>query len=239
MLLEVDEHDDRPRFVQGLEEVDPEQVVRLRNCVFTDKDQDFYNIKHLSTHVPARLRTNNEKRDYLFDYGYLVCRWVFFLEIYLNGKSYGGEIHRMYKKEVAAFLKNEPLESSTTDSSKHTHTNESCSNADSRKRRQESSETQARPTKRRHFPNKNRVLTFGDGFCGCGGVSEAARQAGFKCMWGLEKDPEAMAAYRKNFPEATHLEMDAHDFPEIVRRCQHGCDHMHMSCPCCYWSEAQ
>lgn len=41
-----------------------------------------------------------------------------------------------------------------------------------------------------------------DLFCGAGGLSEGFRQAGFTIAAGSDNDPDAMATYRANFPEA-------------------------------------
>ncbi|MFT3897389.1 MAG: DNA cytosine methyltransferase [Thermomonas sp.] len=41
-----------------------------------------------------------------------------------------------------------------------------------------------------------------DLFCGAGGLSEGFRQAGFTIVAGSDNDPDAMATYAENFPEA-------------------------------------
>lgn len=212
MLIKVEEHDNRPRFVQGLETIGLDEIVRVRQCFFTHLDYERLGQSHVTMHVPARLTSKYEIRDWIFGHGKLICRWVHIVEHDRNGKSYGGEVRRMFKREVAEFSeKDQPLE--------------------------------ARPNRSQPPPqnllHKSRVQTMGDGFCGVGGASAGARLAGYHVLWGLEKDALAMEAYRKNFPDAMHLKMDAHDFPAMIMRSIHGCDHVHMSCPCCYWSEAQ
>jgi DNA (cytosine-5)-methyltransferase 1 len=47
-----------------------------------------------------------------------------------------------------------------------------------------------------------------DLFCGAGGLSEGFRQAGFKIIAGSDNDPDAMATYAHNFPEATSITGD-------------------------------
>jgi DNA (cytosine-5)-methyltransferase 1 len=245
MLIEVDEHDQRPRFVQGLEDISPEEVIRKRQCVFTNLEYKLLDTRLLNTHVPARLRMQNEMKSWLFNHGKLICRWVYIVELHRTGKSCGGEARRMFKWEAASYTENErsadspsrpqqkDAPSSDPDVLPHGRT------SDSRKRKPSSQEIPGTTKRPQRVPRKRSVLTFGDGYCGCGGTSEGARQAGYKIVWGLEKDSLAMAAYRKNFPEAMHLEMDAHNFTDIARRRIHGCDHLHMSCPCCFWSIAQ
>ncbi len=47
-----------------------------------------------------------------------------------------------------------------------------------------------------------------DLFCGAGGLSEGFRQAGFQILAGADNDPDAMATYARNFPEARSLTGD-------------------------------
>lgn len=47
--------------------------------------------------------------------------------------------------------------------------------------------------------------TVVDLFCGAGGLSEGFRQAGYSIVAGLDNDPDAMATYAANFPEAAAI----------------------------------
>jgi DNA (cytosine-5)-methyltransferase 1 len=243
MLIEASEHDQRPRFVQGLEDVNPEEVVQQRKCVFTNLTWDLLNVRHVSTH-PPRLKTEKEVKKWVFNHGKLVCRYVYITEKHATGQSCGGERRQMSKREVTAFNDNGQLAPVLLGASKKTPPtvlllSDECE-PKGHKRMLSHHEAEANTSKRlQHLPQKARVLTVGDGFCGCGGVSDGARRAGFRVLWGLEKDPLAMEAYRKNFPEALPIEDDAHDFAAKVQRYKHGCDHLHMSCPCGFWSKAQ
>lgn len=60
-------------------------------------------------------------------------------------------------------------------------------------------------------PTKTKtVAPFGvvDLFCGAGGLSEGFRQAGFAIVAGSDNDPDAMATYAANFPEAQAITGD-------------------------------
>jgi len=46
------------------------------------------------------------------------------------------------------------------------------------------------------------VLSVVDLFCGAGGLSEGFRQAGYTILAGVDHDPDAIATYAHNFPEA-------------------------------------
>ena len=51
-------------------------------------------------------------------------------------------------------------------------------------------------------------LTVVDLFCGAGGLSEGFRQAGFTILAGSDNDPDAMATYAANFPDAAAITGD-------------------------------
>lgn len=60
-------------------------------------------------------------------------------------------------------------------------------------------------------------LTVVDLFAGAGGLSEGFRQAGFKIIAGSDNDPDAMATYALNFPEASAITGDIRN-PEIKKK---------------------
>jgi DNA (cytosine-5)-methyltransferase 1 len=57
-----------------------------------------------------------------------------------------------------------------------------------------------------------RRYTFGDGFCGAGGVSCGAEQADLSIKWAFDKDPNAASTYRLNFPRAICETAEIFDF---------------------------
>lgn len=74
-------------------------------------------------------------------------------------------------------------------------------------------------------------LTFGDGFCGCGGVSEGAAQAGLKVVWGFDNDPKAYESYQLNRPGTEPFLCDVHDFRALLDD-DLRVDVVHLSPPC-------
>lgn len=58
--------------------------------------------------------------------------------------------------------------------------------------------TVAAPTRKQ----EPQALTVVDLFAGAGGISEGFRQAGFTVLGGADNDPDAMATFAQNFPEA-------------------------------------
>jgi DNA (cytosine-5)-methyltransferase 1 len=83
------------------------------------------------------------------------------------------------------------------------------------------------------------AYTFGDGFCGAGGASCGARQAGLKVKWSFDMNENAMKSYGLNFPrnETKSRRVEAHQFfqkPMPFLRV----DIMHCSPPCQTFSPA-
>ncbi|KAL4781333.1 S-adenosyl-L-methionine-dependent methyltransferase [Aspergillus varians] len=79
--------------------------------------------------------------------------------------------------------------------------------------------------------------TFGDGFCGAGGVSCGAEAAGLQIKWAFDLSSRAAATYRLNFPTAECEESDIFSFltndEEFLR-----VDVTHGSPPCQTFSPA-
>lgn len=88
-----------------------------------------------------------------------------------------------------------------------------------------------------HGSNLSRY-TFGDGFCGAGGVSCGARQAGLQISWGFDKSEHAMSSYRRNYPDTICETSEIADFltnlPEDII-----VDIIHCSPPCQTFSPAK
>jgi len=79
--------------------------------------------------------------------------------------------------------------------------------------------------------------TFGDAFCGAGGMSRAAEMAHFRVTWGVDCDEPAIQAYQMNFPAATpyHTHVD-----QLLRNLNESIlvDVLHISPPCQPYSQA-
>ncbi|ODH45409.1 hypothetical protein ACO22_00133 [Paracoccidioides brasiliensis] len=87
-------------------------------------------------------------------------------------------------------------------------------------------------------PMRVQRYTFGDGFCGAGGVSRGALQAGLRLNWGFDHSVAAMNSYRLNFETAIGYTSDVADFlanntDEII------IDILHFSPPCQTFSPAK
>lgn len=81
------------------------------------------------------------------------------------------------------------------------------------------------------------LLTFGDGFCGAGGVTIGARAAGFQPIFGFDKDRAAMDTWEKHNTDANALETDYLTFLKDHAR-KHRVTVLHLSYPCQFFSRA-
>ncbi|KAJ9397772.1 hypothetical protein DTO282F9_5292 [Paecilomyces variotii] len=62
-------------------------------------------------------------------------------------------------------------------------------------------------------PTKDsRQYTFGDGFCGAGGVSRGAMEAGLSIKWAFDKSQHAIESYGPNFPDVVCEVADVTNF---------------------------
>ncbi|KAF1963027.1 S-adenosyl-L-methionine-dependent methyltransferase, partial [Byssothecium circinans] len=245
LLMEVDRYDKRSHHVQGIVEVAVDAVVGKRVCHFTNLTYEQMGLRTTPTFVPAllaRLKDAKAISDYVFRNGPLYCRWVHISIKEWNGKPYGGEVRRLYKRERDEFAKlSDITQTSRAAASNGDESDESDDFTiieNPQKRRSSSVESLDHdPRKRRPgIATKPMQLTFGDFFCCAGGASYGAVDAGLLVSYGVEIDGEVMESYRRNHPGATALEMDAHDFPSFASRSNFYVDHAHFSTTCKYFA---
>ena len=83
---------------------------------------------------------------------------------------------------------------------------------------------------------------YGDGFCGAGGMSCGAKQAGLRVVYGFDRNQHAIATYRMNYHDAIAYHASAEDFMSLTdnESIDEGfkVDILHMSPPCQYFSPA-
>ncbi|KAA6413816.1 MAG: hypothetical protein FRX48_02178 [Lasallia pustulata] len=89
---------------------------------------------------------------------------------------------------------------------------------------------------------KNTVIpthgyTYGDAFCGAGGMSRGALMAGLEVKWGFDFNEWACQSYRLNFPDAIVYPLRADQFSSL-RGEDHKVDVLHLSPPCQFFSPA-
>ena len=94
-------------------------------------------------------------------------------------------------------------------------------------------------TRRRSFSPKPgwSTYTFGDGFCGAGGVSIGARLAGLEVRFAFDHDPFMCSTYNENFPDTPVAMAEAANIVDQKQYHVH-LDILHLSPPCQPWSKA-
>jgi C-5 cytosine-specific DNA methylase len=85
-------------------------------------------------------------------------------------------------------------------------------------------------------PKRQGRYTFGDAFCGVGGSSAGARQAGLEVKWGFDSDKGVCQCYSENFPRARVL--NARVDQALALNELGTVDVLHVSPPCQTWSFA-
>ncbi|MCJ1462400.1 hypothetical protein MMC07_001001 [Pseudocyphellaria aurata] len=79
--------------------------------------------------------------------------------------------------------------------------------------------------------------TFGDCFCGAGGASRGAVDAGLRVEWGFDFDLSACKSYKSNYIATAVYNIDTHHFSGLTDK-EYKVDICHMSPPCQYFSDA-
>lgn len=237
MHLVVREHDNRPANVQGLEKIPIGEVVRKQNVTLTDKPYPMLTFRDQSRSIYAEVATKSkaEQRLHIFKKGPLVCRWSRTSIVSPNGNVYGGIYRYISKSSITprplqqpeSFLSRNPSQSTSTGTIPH--------------RRAASVEEASTPIIRRvPLPSKRVPYTIFDMFCGAGGASRGADQAGLKVVGGLDHNLIAMEAWELNNPGGIPLCMDSFAFLKHENWKAIGrIDILNISNPCQPYSGAQ
>ena len=252
MVLRISEGDDRSILIAGLEDVDVDEVVCKRECTLTNKPYDLLSFRTEGNSTYPVNMSNGEIRRQMFQGGRLTCRAIHIQYFSRKAKSYSGVVRHLYAHE-ADMLENHrnPLQLGISRQLPiliKSDEEDGCTivtkDSPTRKRRERSASLESlerQPPKRKaQHPVKDDRLTFADAFCGAGGASQGASQAGFHVRWGLDNNERAIKAFHLNHPSAYALKMSAHDFPpEGISKEAWRVDVLHLSPPCCFWSPAQ
>lgn len=255
MVLRLDEDDTRSPFVAGIEDIGIGEVLRLRECTLTNRPYPFLSFRTDGRAAYPNCMSNDDIKRQIFHGGRLTCRVVNMLYISRGrNKPYGGIVRHLYTHEADA----NKLPDHTSDAGLSRETSIFVKDVEegdcvlvskepyARKRRARDGSLdfevleQEPPKRKTEHPLKQGRLIFGDVFCGAGGASQGAAQAGYYVQWGLDSDKRAMESYSLNHPSAYALKMNAHNFPpKGISKENWKVDVLHLSPPCCYWSPAQ
>lgn len=248
MTLRVDEDDERCPFIAGMEDITVDQVLRKRDCTLTNKSFPFQSFRQdpNSLCFPHSV-SKEEALARIFHGGRLVCRVVYIRHVRQTGKDNSGIVRHLYSNEVdhtnAASPSTEPELSGQISLPIEDNEDDGVVIVTGKRRaRSNSLEIFDTPPKKRKqsLPAKKHCYTFADVFCGVGGATQGAVQAGLNVRYGLDNDETAIDAYHLNHPGALPFCQNAHHFPPSgFTTSDLRVDVLHLSPPCCYWSPAQ
>jgi|SRR5690242_11999891 len=253
MVLRVREDDDRNPFVAGMEDISVDEVLRKRDCVFTNKRFPLQSFRADSRFQRFPLSTTKQEavRQIFYD-GPVCCRVVYIRFASRTGKNTSGIIRHLYNNEIdnsgpTSFSTEPGLSPQSSlivedDEEEDAVILTKISQTQGKRRARSTSLEilESLPKRNLSHPTKEDRYTFADVFCGAGGASQGAVQAGLHVRWGLDNDKDALTAYHLNHPGALPFCQNAHNFPPAgFDGADLRVDVLHLSPPCCYWSPAQ
>jgi DNA (cytosine-5)-methyltransferase 1 len=252
MVVHMDEDDTRCPMVAGMEDVSVDEVLRPRDCVLTNKPYPLLSFRDCGYCAFPSSLSEKEMKQQIFHGGRLVCRLLnvlFFKD--KSAKAYSGIIRQLYANEADANEDTAPNQGPGASRSDCISVDNDQEEDDygimdpdlsgqGKKRSQPDILEGAQKKWPSPMPTKQSQYTFGDVFCGAGGSSQGAVQAGLHVKWGLDFDADALEAYQNNHLGALPFRCNAHNFPPRGNTIEDlRVDILHLSPPCCYFSPAQ
>jgi DNA (cytosine-5)-methyltransferase 1 len=194
-----------------------------RKVVFTEKPYPMHSYRDSSSSAykpTKKISSKEELRKDIFNNASLVCRWARTSIVSPNGKAYGGTFrHCLGHKNTT------PSYFSQTDTNNPSTINSATGHARTSSLEEVTGIFCA--------PFIKKKYRFVDIYCGAGGASKGASNAGLKVVAGLDHDDLAILAWEKNNPNGTPLMLDAFEFLKNGRHKVVGrCHILHISNPC-------
>jgi len=259
MVLPITEGENTCPFVAGMEEFAVKDVIGVRECELTNKPYPLKSFRDGDRFAYPAFMSKEEIRLQVFQGGRLCCRVVMILskqETRTNTKTVqkfrSGIIRQLYASETVTHSTNTPSPPGSLLKAGNSHKYSITVDDDEQdvmvvshgKRRPRSVSFEIldeAPSKRPlPHPTKRSRYTIGDVFCGAGGASQGAAQAGIYVAWGLDKDKPALEAYLLNHPGASGYLCNAHNFPPCGKSiAELRTDILHLSPPCCFFAPCQ
>ncbi|KAG9831021.1 S-adenosyl-L-methionine-dependent methyltransferase, partial [Aureobasidium melanogenum] len=229
-VLQQNSEDARAIEIQSLHDVPVSQVVRTR-C-----------LKHTNTPFPENSfrkleDMHGQTTDFVKDHAQLTCRWKRIFQYTCSvdlrtGYQHMQSIERLTDAEcdkgfrVPDVVLRKAVPKIESDLTVHDLTAQEATD--------QNAQFLSNMLNNTHIsdPSVDSAYTFGDFYCGAGGVSIGAREAGFKVVYGVDHDRDACATYRLNFPGTTVFEETVSD--NLTVRVQENahvrCVHMSTVC---------
>jgi len=226
MLLVFDENDPRDVYHQSIKAVPLSDVLRIRKLVVTNQLFPTFSFRQVDPNY------RSQGRDYIMEYGQLVCRTrqvlvsknEGYLQVHKDNEADEG--YAIDDKEKRCDFRGETIKGGackewlTGEESFDRNERARCGNID---------------PLHHHLPldtdlHKHRY-SFVDVFCGGGGASRGAKAAGFRVDLGCDYDPAAIDTYRRNFYGTRCEAVAVHEFVIALIE-DFKVDVLHLSPPC-------
>ncbi len=221
------------------EDVPLHLVLRIRQLRMTNKPYEQFNIAHTQTRPTPSAISKSE--------GVLFCRFRF-CTIYESQAQKKKSGHANFFEKFISSLEPDEIDAGWLDDSSETRSDIAAQASGASRHNPHServdedlwiisrSNTIIGDNHVTHVPVQE--YTFGDVFCGAGGVSCGAKQAGLKVIWGLERDVNAANNFHQNFPSAVCEVASVEQFINFSAA-EYKVDIMHVSPPCPSFSPMQ
>ena len=215
LIVDVLEGDrDLPILPLGLKSIQLFQIVRKRKLIVTNAQFPTFSFRE-HTFYSSDAHNATEVRSSIENYSELVARWVSISYYPTAAERY----NRRTSEACFRQLRPEELRDITA------------------KERQENPTIMPKTLIREwRGVSPQPEITFGDMFCGAGGVSQGAADAGLRLALACDNDPAAISTYHINRPDVDVLHMDVQHLPTI--RDDLVVDVLHISPPCQPYSPA-
>ncbi|PQE29418.1 hypothetical protein CJF32_00003170 [Rutstroemia sp. NJR-2017a WRK4] len=239
-IHEIDADDDRPLLEQSVMEVDLGRVVRTRKWVATNKR--FPASRFNPADVPQG--TKEEMKKWVEDNGLLVARWCYISNYNKKVERVAQDPARIRASAILRMLtedectKGEYIKPDIRRLDWRGPTilggaNKATEEHTTLRRAGALSVAEAQCDKGKGRENVKRTYTFGDCYCGAGGMTGGATLAGLKVLYGVDINGNAGQTWQKNFSPARFLEMSVHDFSVLPGLPEDFVvDVLHLSPPC-------
>ncbi|KAF7957732.1 hypothetical protein EAE96_003302 [Botrytis aclada] len=225
-IHEVDRDDKRDVWEQSVHTIRVDEVLKIRRLTCTNRllPECRYNKDDIP--VEIRSKDENEILKYIEEEMVLVARIVFVAR-YPNAEA------RVRK----GALVDRPRESGILRSLQQKECTEGCYIDPDEKKRGWRGDTvlggSGSLDDGRNGSNFSSQYTYGDGYCGAGGMTRGAASAGLKVKWGFDFNPHAGETWQKNFPDAKFHLLPVNEFVALPDpRKKLWVDILHLSPPC-------
>ncbi|CAD6439809.1 0ac47ab5-00d6-48f0-b3a0-fbc7dabbf3e4 [Sclerotinia trifoliorum] len=231
-IHEIDGNDRRDALEQSAHTIRVDEVVKIRRLICTNKS--FPECRYNKEDIPSEIRNKGEKEilQYVEDEMLLVARRAFVAR-YTDAEERlrkGPLVDRPRHSAILRSLKKEEC------------TEGEFIDPDIKKKQWRSETVLGGSGNLNNVDNpssSSSKYTYGDGYCGAGGMTVGAAAAGLKVKWGFDFNPHAGLTWENNFPLAKFHLLPVNEFAALPDpRNDLWVDILHLSPPCQVFSPA-